>query len=151
MSSLSEINNTLNQLEKSTAEAYQKTSKIGTSEMGQDAFLRLMIEQMKNQDPLNPMDNAQMLSQNAQFTQIQELQKLNSTMASMNTMNQAVSLMGKEVTITDPNDTTKTITGNVVEVRSNGSESYIVLDSDSEKSYSLSLVQSVKEAGASIE
>ena len=146
MSSLAEINNTLNQMERSTADAYASQSKVGTTELGQDAFLRLLIEQMKNQDPLNPMDNSQMLAQNAQFTQITELQKLNSTMSTMNSMNQAVSLIGKEVTLVDPNDTTKTISGEVVEVRSNGSESYIVLDSNTERAYSLLLVQSVKEA-----
>lgn len=106
---------------------------------------------MKNQDPLNPMDNSQMLAQNAQFTQITELQKLNSTMSTMNSMNQAVSLIGKEVTLVDPNDTTKTISGEVVEVRSNGSESYIVLDSNTERAYSLVLVQSVKEASPVID
>ena len=140
MSSLAEINNTLNQMERSTADAYASQSKVGTTELGQDAFLRLLIEQMKNQDPLNPMDNSQMLAQNAQFTQITELQKLNSTMSTMNSMNQAVSLIGKEVTLVDPNDTTKTISGEVVEVRSNGSESYIVLDSNTERAYSLVLV-----------
>ena len=70
-------------------------------------------------------------------------------MAAMNTMNQAVALMGKEVTIIDPSDPSKTITGKVAEVRSNGKESYIVFEHDKDMAYSLVLVQTIREPGAS--
>lgn len=45
--------------------------------MGRDAFLRLLIEQMKNQDPLNPMESQDFASQLAQFSSLEELRGIN--------------------------------------------------------------------------
>jgi flagellar basal-body rod modification protein FlgD len=49
----------------------------------QDRFLKLLVTQMKNQDPLNPMDNAQVTTQLAQISTVSGVEKLNQTMASM--------------------------------------------------------------------
>jgi flagellar basal-body rod modification protein FlgD len=46
--------------------------------MGKDQFLKLLIAQMQNQDPLNPMDGMQFASQLAQFSSVEQLQQLNS-------------------------------------------------------------------------
>ena len=40
--------------------------------MGKDAFLQLLVAQIKNQNPLNPADGAQFLSQLAQFSQLEQ-------------------------------------------------------------------------------
>jgi flagellar basal-body rod modification protein FlgD len=53
---------------------------IGSSET-QDRFLQLLVAQMKNQDPMNPLDNAQVTSQMAQISTVEGIEKLNSTMA----------------------------------------------------------------------
>ena len=45
----------------------------------QDRFMKLLVTQMKNQDPLNPMDNAQMTSQIAQINTVAGIEKLNTT------------------------------------------------------------------------
>jgi flagellar basal-body rod modification protein FlgD len=45
----------------------------------QDRFMKLLVAQMKNQDPLNPMDNAQMTSQIAQINTVSGIEKLNRT------------------------------------------------------------------------
>ncbi len=50
----------------------------GKSELGKDDFLKLMISQLKNQDPLNPMDGTQYAAQLAQFTSLEQLSNLNS-------------------------------------------------------------------------
>ena len=47
----------------------------------QDRFLKLLVAQMKNQDPMNPMDNAQVTSQLAQISTGQGIEQLNSTMS----------------------------------------------------------------------
>jgi flagellar basal-body rod modification protein FlgD len=47
----------------------------GTS-IGRDAFLNLLVLQLRNQDPLNPLDNEAMLAQLAEFSQLEELQNL---------------------------------------------------------------------------
>ena len=49
----------------------------------EDRFLRLLVTQLKNQDPLNPMDNAQMTSQLAQMSTVSGIEKLNTTLESL--------------------------------------------------------------------
>ena len=49
----------------------------------QDRFLKLLVAQLNNQDPMNPMDNAQMTSQMAQINTVSGINQLNETMKSM--------------------------------------------------------------------
>ncbi len=49
----------------------------------QDRFLKLLVTQMKNQDPLNPMDNAQVTSQMAQLSTVTGIDKLNTTLQAL--------------------------------------------------------------------
>jgi len=53
------------------------------SALGQTDFLRLMTEQLKNQDPLKPLDNAQFLGQLAQFSTVQGIDQMNTAMGAM--------------------------------------------------------------------
>lgn len=46
----------------------------------QDRFMKLLVAQMKNQDPLNPMDNAQMTSQIAQINTVAGIEKLHTAL-----------------------------------------------------------------------
>jgi flagellar basal-body rod modification protein FlgD len=68
-----------------------------------DRFLKLLVTQLQNQDPLNPTDNAQLTSQMAQINTVQGINTLNSTMstmgASLNQMQvmQGASLVGHQV------------------------------------------------------
>ncbi|UUZ53005.1 flagellar hook assembly protein FlgD [Massilia sp. H-1] len=52
-------------------------------EADQDKFMTLLVTQMKNQDPLNPLDNAQVTSQLAQLSTVTGVNKLNATMESL--------------------------------------------------------------------
>ncbi|RZA08399.1 MAG: flagellar hook assembly protein FlgD [Moraxellaceae bacterium] len=76
-----------------------------TNDLGQDAFLQLMITQMKNQDPLAPQSNSEFVAQLAQFSSVQGLEKLNSnfnTFSSGFQSNQALqasSLVGRSVSV----------------------------------------------------
>lgn len=71
----------------------------------QDRFLKLLVTQMKNQDPLNPLDNAQVTSQMAQLSTVTGIDKLNATVqalsASMTASQsmQAVSMIGHAVLV----------------------------------------------------
>lgn len=49
----------------------------------QDRFMKLLVAQLKNQDPMNPMDNAQMTSQMAQINTVSGIQQVNDTLKSM--------------------------------------------------------------------
>jgi len=65
-------------------DSFNQAGKQSTSIAGlQDRFLKLLVTQMKNQDPLNPLDNAQVTSQLAQISTVSGIDKLNATLNSM--------------------------------------------------------------------
>ena len=47
------------------------------SEMGKDAFLQLLVSQLRNQDPLSPVNDKEFLAQMAQFSTLEQMQNLN--------------------------------------------------------------------------
>lgn len=75
------------------------------NELGQTAFLELMIAQLNNQDPLSPQDNTEFVAQLAQFSSVEGLERLNTNFdgfASSFMSNQALqasSLVGSSVTV----------------------------------------------------
>ena len=87
------------------------TSGVGTlsqtaaagKEDASERFLKLLVTQMKNQDPLNPMDNAQVTSQMAQINTVAGIDKLNDTVKSLSSqmlstqMLQGAGLVGRSV------------------------------------------------------
>lgn len=76
---MSTINATTAASQSTTTNA-SSTSTIGE---GQDRFLKLLVTQLKNQDPLNPVDNAQITSQMAQISTVSGIDKLNATLQTM--------------------------------------------------------------------
>ena len=58
-------------------------NKKSTADEAQERFMTLLVTQMKNQDPLNPMDNAQVTSQLAQLSTVTGIDKLNNTLESL--------------------------------------------------------------------
>jgi flagellar basal-body rod modification protein FlgD len=76
-----------------------------TTADAQDRFLKLLTTQLKNQDPLNPMDNAQMTSQLAQISTVDGINKLNTTLQSLVSSSndsealQASALVGHQVMV----------------------------------------------------
>lgn len=71
----------------STATTGSTTSSASTAasdaNASQDRFLKLLVAQLNNQDPMNPMDNAQMTSQMAQINTVTGIQQVNETLKSM--------------------------------------------------------------------
>lgn len=71
----------------------------------QDRFLSLLVAQMKNQDPLNPLDNAQVTSQMAQLSTVQGIEKMNDSLEALaaslgsNQLSQAAGLIGHGVLV----------------------------------------------------
>ena len=70
-----------------------------------DRFLKLLVAQMQNQDPLNPMDNAQVTSQIAQINTVRGIEKLNTTVTGLSSQFvqmqalQGASLVGHDVVV----------------------------------------------------
>lgn len=95
------------------ATATTSTTNSTDASASQDRFLKLLVAQLNNQDPMNPMDNAQMTSQMAQINTVSGIQQLNETIKSMATqftsmqVMQGASMIGRNV-MTDGN----TLSGN---------------------------------------
>jgi len=87
----------------STTTQAQQASK--TAQDTQDRFLKLLVAQMQNQDPMNPMDNAQVTSQMAQIQTVSGISTLDNSVKSLASqfgqmqMLQSVSLVGRDVSV----------------------------------------------------
>jgi len=83
--------------------AQAASAKSKTNAMGKDEFLTLLVAQLKNQDPLSPMDNTDFTSQMAQFSSLEQLFNVNDNLLGLQTISssanntQALALIGKEV------------------------------------------------------
>ncbi len=82
------------------------TSTASSSEAGSaDRFLKLLVTQLQNQDPLNPMDNAELTSQMAQINTVTGIENLNTSVQALHAQFvqmqalQGASLVGREVTV----------------------------------------------------
>lgn len=78
-----------------------------SSQLGKDDFMKLLIAEMRNQDPLEPIDNAKSIAQLAQFSSLEGMEKLNKSFETLST-NQRISnlslsanLIGKNASIID--------------------------------------------------
>ena len=87
------------------AGATQKSSKASDAKDTQDRFIKLLVTQLQNQDPLSPMDNSQVTSQMAQLNTVSGIQSMNDTMKSLaGSFNasqslQATSMLGRTVMV----------------------------------------------------
>ncbi len=76
-----------------------------TSQVATTDFLELLTVQLKNQDPINPVQQEDFISQLAQFSQLENSEELNASFASLlklQQISQGIDLVGKEVTYLDP-------------------------------------------------
>jgi len=77
-----------------------------------DMFLKLLVAQLKNQDPTSPMDQKDMMAQMAQFTSVEQMTKMVETLDRMSfntTVSQSVGLIGKSVDYTTGTDIAATV------------------------------------------
>jgi flagellar basal-body rod modification protein FlgD len=93
--------------------------------------MKLLITQLQNQNPLEPLDNNQMATQLAQFSQLQQLETMNDSFADVlatTELSYANSLLGKEVAFMPQSETGATdITSGIVEHVYNNIEGEILL------------------------
>ena len=80
-----------------------KSTALSDANASQDRFLKLLVAQLSNQDPMNPMDNAQMTSQMAQINTVSGIQQVNESIKSLTTqfasmqMLQGANMIGHDV------------------------------------------------------
>ena len=86
----------------STSNASAVTT-AANNELGKDAFLKLLIAELSNQDPTNPVEDREFISQMATFSTLEEMQNMNQTMETIAETNKfsAVSYIGKAIAFTN--------------------------------------------------
>ncbi len=75
------------------------TTKTSSSSISSSDFLYLLTQQLQYQDPMNPMDNSEMLAQEAQFATLEQMEALTSSFTQFSSMYQANSLLGQKVEV----------------------------------------------------
>jgi flagellar basal-body rod modification protein FlgD len=118
------------------------TTKNSSSTSGtSDQFMSLLLAQMTNQNPLEPMNDTEMVNQMVSMNSLTELQKISKAITALTQTNEFVSassLMDKSVTYLDSDS--KKVTGTVTGVSLKNSEVYLTVD---DKSVALSSITSV--------
>lgn len=110
----------------------ERKSLDGNDGLGQDAFFKLLITQLQNQDPLNPMEDREFVSQMAEFSSLEKTEKLYSLLEDKLSSNQVINnshLIGKEI---KANVESVKLTGVVESIKSQGDQIFAALDNGSE-------------------
>lgn len=123
------------------------TETINSASSIQMDYMKLLVTQLQNQNPLEPLDNKDMAAQLAQFSQLQQMETLNSSFGQVLESVQrgyASSLIGKEVSFegTAEDGSTETMTGTVEKVSIDGDD---IILSVGEEEVNLSDVTSIRD------
>lgn len=125
-------------VESASQSSLNKVKSSSNDNMDKDAFLQLLVAQMKYQDPLEPTSNTEYISQYAQFSQVEQMQNMAGSMD----LQRASSLVGEEVYIktTGSDGETKYVQGKVDYVVYENGKPFLSID---ESLYSLSDLDTV--------
>jgi flagellar basal-body rod modification protein FlgD len=104
----------------STSSTSTKTgSSLGAAAgMGKDDFMQLLMAQLKNQDPMKPMEDKEFITQLAQFSSLEAAEKMTAQMEELNgsqMLIQAATLIGKQVTA--KLESGETVTGAISQIK----------------------------------
>jgi flagellar basal-body rod modification protein FlgD len=86
--------------------ASTSVASVANNTLDKMAFLRLLVTELQNQDPMNPMDDKDFIAQLAQFSSLEQMQSLNAGFESFDKSGQATqafALIGRTVEYADPN------------------------------------------------
>ena len=99
---------------------------LGSTELGKDSFMQLLVTQLKNQNPLEPAQNSEMIAQLAEFSSLEQLTEMNENIVGLAVLQQSNALMsqltsssvliGQSVKYVDP-DTQAELWGSVDSVK----------------------------------
>jgi flagellar basal-body rod modification protein FlgD len=94
------------------------------------AFYKLLVAEIGNQDPTNPMDNKELVLQLSQFSTLEATKELNTNMTTFieqNALSSATGLIGKEVTYLDVDGTGESVTGVATAIARTSDDSFAVV------------------------
>ena len=100
------VDNIVNNFNKTNASVSRTTG----NQLGKDDFLKLLITQLTNQDPTNPMEDTQFISQMAQFSSLEQMTNMNESFSRLSGVlnsSHASSILGKTVDINIGDATTQ--------------------------------------------
>ncbi|MBR1478126.1 MAG: flagellar hook capping protein [Lachnospiraceae bacterium] len=128
-------------VESASQSSLSKSTKSSNDSMDKDAFLQLLVAQMKYQDPLEPTSNTEYIAQYAQFSQVEQMQNMANSM----TLQRASSLVGQYVYVktTGGDGNTNYVEGTVDYVVYEGSKAYLAID---EQLYSIDDLDTVADS-----
>ena len=112
-----------------TAEQRKVEENTVKNDLDKQAFLKLLVAQMKYQDPMEPTDNTEYVSQLAQFSSLEAMNNMSQSVD----LQRATGLIGKVVTATKTDTVTGVVTektGSVQFVSQSGSKTYLTIDGD---------------------
>ncbi|HOM02060.1 MAG TPA: flagellar hook capping FlgD N-terminal domain-containing protein [Acetivibrio sp.] len=112
-----------NTIEEIIENTTKTSSKRNTGELGKDEFLNLLITQLQYQDPLNPVDDKEFISQMAQFSALEQMQNLNTSFSATKAFN----MIGKYITGSTGDSTSGTslVEGIVRSVKMQSGKTYL--------------------------
>lgn len=99
-----------------------QTGAAPKNEMGKDDFLKLLVGQLQNQDPMNPMEDKDFMGQMAQFSSLEQMTNMAGTLNSQ----RAFSMLGRDV-VYNNDETGELVTGKVEKVSIDGSTTTLTI------------------------
>ncbi|MHB8170474.1 MAG: flagellar hook capping FlgD N-terminal domain-containing protein [Thermincolia bacterium] len=91
----------------------------GSQSLGKDDFLKLLVAQLKYQDPLKPLEDKEFIAQMAQFSSLEQMQNLGKLQVNLireSVVGQAINLIGRTVDAIDP-ETNQVFAGKVTAMK----------------------------------
>lgn len=137
----------------STTNKSTTTSTETSNTLGKDDFLKLLVTQLQNQDPMEPMKDMDFIGQMASFSALEQMTNLNTNFQTLSDnisysfipviIQQSGNLIGKTVTYTDP-DTSETMSGIIDSVKIKQGIPYYVIGN---KEISMGNISQIEDTG----
>jgi flagellar basal-body rod modification protein FlgD len=128
MTNVSDIITTETNYTKQMVAATDTVTGAESENLSQSDFLSLLTEQLQFQDPMEPQDNSEFISQMCQFSQLNVSTETYEAFTDYVGESKANSLVGEGVVLTDPTDDTKTISGTVEAAYLDGADSAVTVN-----------------------
>lgn len=111
-----------------------------------DMFMKLLVTQLKYQDPTRPMEDREFIAQMAQFSSLEQMSNMNKEMANLlksSRSNEAFSLLGKQIDALNPL-TNRRVSGVVSSIQFNGDEQVLMVGGEQVRMSDISAVRNAE-------